>query len=53
MASEAELRPGPVLGCAGNRLRFEKFVFLLHVGVKVQNMKMDFNTGGTWHRVRQ
>ena len=21
------------------------------VGVKVQNMKMDFNTGGTWRRV--
>ena len=23
------------------------------LGVKVRNMKMDFNTGGTWRRVRQ
>ena len=23
------------------------------LGVKVRNMKMDFNTGGTWSRVRQ
>ena len=23
------------------------------LGVKVRNMKMDFNTGGTWHRVGQ
>ena len=23
------------------------------IGVKVRNMKMDFNTGGTWRRVRQ
>ena len=23
------------------------------LGVKVRNMKIDFNTGGTWHRVGQ
>ena len=23
------------------------------VGVKLRNMKMDFNTGGAWHRVGQ
>ena len=23
------------------------------IGVKVRNMKMDFNTGGTWHQVGQ
>ena len=25
----------------------------IHLGVKVQNMKMDFNTEGTWRRVGQ
>ena len=28
-----------------------KFMYIL--GVKVRNMKMDFNTGGTWRRVGQ
>ena len=23
------------------------------VGVKIRNLKVDFKTGGTWHRVRQ
>ena len=28
-------------------------VLLLLLGVKAQNMKMDFNTGGTWRQVGQ
>ena len=27
--------------------------YILSRVVKVRNMKMDFNTGGTWHRVKQ
>ena len=26
-------------------------MFTIDLGVKVRNMKMDFNTGGTWPRV--
>ena len=32
---------------------FEWFFSSTTLGVKVRNMKMDFNTGGTWHRVGQ
>ena len=36
-----------VAQCARNDL----LLLLCAVGVNVRNMKMDFNTGGTWHRV--
>ena len=27
------------------------FGYICELGVKIRNMKMDFNTGGTWRRV--
>ena len=30
-----------------------RVLYICKLGVKVQNMKMDFNTGGTWCRVGQ
>ena len=32
---------------------FSLILVLQRVGVKVRNLKMEFNTGGTWHRVGQ
>ena len=33
--------------------RFFQILELCLLGVKVRNMKMDFNTGGTWRQVGQ
>ena len=35
----------------GNFLRDSQNMYTL--GVKIRNLKMDFKTGSTWHRVRQ
>ena len=30
-----------------------RYIYIFNLGVKVRNLKMDFNTGGTWRRVGQ
>ena len=37
----------------GRRSQTQSPVYRPLLGVKVRNMKMDFNTGSTWHRVGQ
>ena len=36
-----------------NFMKLHNFFLVYRVGVKVQNMKMDFNTGGTWRQIGQ
>ena len=36
---------------SGNTKSFDRSNYMFSLGVKVRNMKMDFNTGGTWRRV--
>ena len=40
---------------ASRQVLYIVFVFLVTylLGIKVQNLKIDFNTGGTWRQVKQ
>ena len=31
----------------------DTYYYCVILGIKVRNLKIDFNTGGTWHRVKQ